>query len=270
MKHIPNRILALLFLLSAWGYIGCSSNDEPVRIDCATVSITVAVAGTTNPTSCAVSNGSITVAPTGGEEPYTYNLNNTSTFQSGATFSNLASGIYTVTVRDRNGCTGTISNIVLAAPNAPEATANAIVADASCDNDTGSVTINATGGTGTLSYSRNGTTFQASNVFQNLRAGSYTFTVRDENNCVTTLTVAVPNATGVTFNGSIRALFQNNCGGGGCHPSRGDLFTYDAARLRAASIKSRTQSGNMPPNASLTQAQISQIACWVDHGTPEE
>jgi hypothetical protein len=84
------------------------------------------------------------------------------------------------------------------------------------------------------------------------------------------VSVVVPNATGVTFNANIRALFQNNCGGGGCHPSRGDLFTYDAARLRAASIKSRTQSGNMPPNASLTQAQINQIACWVDHGAPEE
>ncbi len=258
-----------IVLLSTLVLLSCSSNDEPTKVDCSTVNLTLSVTGTTNPNSCSVNNGSITVSATGGEAPYTFSLNNSSSFQSSSTFSNLSSGSYVITVNDRNGCTQSTANVVLAAPNAPEASVESSQADTDCNSDTGILTVNAAGGTGALSYSRDGATFQASNVFTSLRAGSYVITVKDESGCTTNVNAQVGNQTGVTYNGNIKTLFENNCSASGCHPSQADLFTYSTAKSLAAGIKSRTQSGNMPPNGTLSQAQKDLIACWVDHGAPE-
>jgi hypothetical protein len=260
--------ISFLILLSSILILSCSSNDEPTKVDCSTVNLTLSVTGTTNPTSCSVNNGAITVSATGGEAPYTFSLNN-STFQSSSTFSNLGSGTFVITSKDRNGCTQSIANVALTAPNAPEASVVSTQADTDCNTDTGILTISASGGTGALSYSRDGATFQASNVFTTLRAGSYVITVKDESGCTTTVNAQVGNQTGVTYNGNIKTLFENNCAGSGCHPSRGDLFTYSTAKSLAPGIKSRTQSGNMPPSGTLSQAQKDLIACWVDHGAPE-
>jgi hypothetical protein len=46
----------------------------------------------------------------------------------------------------------------------------------------GSLTINATGGSGTYEYSRDGITFQDASAFNGLAADNYTITVRDKNN----------------------------------------------------------------------------------------
>jgi hypothetical protein len=48
-----------------------------------------------------------------------------------------------------------------------------------------------------MSYSINGVTFQASNVFTGLAAGTYTVTVRDSRNCTSTvsITIAVAGST---------------------------------------------------------------------------
>ena len=55
-----------------------------------------------NPT-CAGNDGSITVDLSGGTAPYTYLWSNSSTSQQ---ICNLASGTYTLTVTDANGCSG--------------------------------------------------------------------------------------------------------------------------------------------------------------------
>src|SRR5436853_6459810 len=75
-------------------------------------------------------------------------------------------------------------------------TASALATNPSCSSGTGSITVTASGGTGTLSYSKDGTNFQSSNVFSGLAAGSYTITVKDANGCTTTTaaTVTVPPA----------------------------------------------------------------------------
>ncbi|MFM9057406.1 MAG: SprB repeat-containing protein, partial [Bacteroidota bacterium] len=51
----------------------------------------------------------------------------------------------------------------------------------------GTITVTATGGTGTLSYSIDGGSYQASNVFSGLAAGVHTLSVKDANNCVVSL-----------------------------------------------------------------------------------
>jgi len=75
------------------------------------------------------------------------------------------------------------------------------------------VTVNASGGTGTLTYSINGGAYQQSNVFSNLGQGHYFFTVKDANNKVSgrwDLDISTPNElritslfnTGGTYGGS--------------------------------------------------------------------
>ncbi len=82
--------------------------------------------------------------------------------------------------------------------------------DATCGNTNGSLTVTTTGSG--LQYSKDGTTFQPSNVFNNLAAGTYTITVKDAANCTATATpVTIQN---VGSNISITSVTPQNatCG----------------------------------------------------------
>ena len=68
---------------------------------CPSMTLTI---NTSNTTSGQSDDGQATVNATGGDGPYEFSLDN-STFQSSNTFSDLAAGNYTVTVKDANGCT---------------------------------------------------------------------------------------------------------------------------------------------------------------------
>ncbi|ALI98382.1 T9SS type B sorting domain-containing protein [Rufibacter tibetensis] len=156
-----------------------------------------ATTATTSPASCADNDGSLTVTGvSGGTAPYTYSINGT-TFQSGTTFTALASGTYTVTAKDANGCLTTVS--VAVSKNVPTAFASSTVAS-TCGRSDGGLTIGQiTGGTAPYTYSRDGVTFQASASFANLAAGTYTITVKDANGCTFSRGVAVSNISGPVF-----------------------------------------------------------------------
>jgi len=126
-------------------------------------------------------DGEINVTVNGGQLPYAYSLNGGAS-QSSNVFSNLAPGVYTVVVTDNAGLSASSIQIVLANPNVLVASAMAITND---------IVVTATGGTGTLEYSLDGTTFQTSNQFSNQVNGTYNVTVRDANGCITTAQVTV-------------------------------------------------------------------------------
>jgi hypothetical protein len=83
---------------------------------CAGVTINLTTT-TTNATPCAPPNGSILVNATG-STGFMYNING-GTFQSSATFSNLAAGSHTVVARDANGCSSTANVTIQAAAAGP-------------------------------------------------------------------------------------------------------------------------------------------------------
>lgn len=142
---------------------------------------------------CGNANGSITAAATGGVGALQYSING-AVYQAGTVFNSLAADPYTLYVRDVNGCIKTIPVTILNLP-APVVTAN--FSPASCGAGDGTITAEATGGTGALSYSINGVTFQASNVFTGLTAGLYTVTVRDSRNCTATVAVTITSSAGL-------------------------------------------------------------------------
>ncbi|MFD2524165.1 hypothetical protein ACFSR2_24945, partial [Emticicia soli] len=142
-------------------------------------------------------NGEAEVKATGGTGAYTYKWNTGATT---ATISNLAAGTYSVLVTDANSCTATAS-VTITQP--PVLTLTGIGTEVKCNGEAnGEVTLTATGGELPYSYSKDGVTFQASNKFENLAKGVYTFTVKDKNGCLKTTTVEIkePNTLTATSN----------------------------------------------------------------------
>lgn len=268
------KLLSFGLCISLLFYTGCSSGDEPEPFDCDTSDLDISLVSDTDPTSCATNNGSIEVLATGGKAPYQYKLNSES-FGSSSTFSNLGGGSYSITVKDGNGCEKQLTpNVILTAPGAPTFVSAVKEADTECLTDNGSITVTATGGTGVLTYSRDGINFQTSNVFAGLRAGDYAITIKDELGCQSGSPLqVVPNGTGINYNNDILSILQANCNFSGCHPANGNWFDYNTAKGRAAEIKRRitlpdSNPDKMPRTGSLTGQEIADIVCWVDNGTP--
>ena len=257
-------------------YAGCSSDGEPEPFDCAVSDLVLQVLPTDidNPASCN-DTGTITATATGGKAPLTYSLNNSTTFQSSPVFSGLGPGSYSITVKDGNNCTKSVSGITLAAPDSPDVDAPVTQPDTECDSDNGSITVTASGGSGNFTYAIGGGSFQASNVFENLRAGNYVVSVKDELDCIVTVNATVPSGTGVDYDNDILPIFRSKCEFSGCHPTNGNWFDYSVASANAQKIKTRTGSKEMPlggasaPGGALSDEQIALIACWVDHGAPK-
>jgi hypothetical protein len=154
--------------------------------------ITSSASGT-NP-DCSDGTGTITVTASGGTGTLTYSKDGT-TFQTSNVFTGLVPGNYTITVKDANGCTRTTNQVTIVAPPPLELGIGEVCTNGSL----GSITVTASGGTGTLTYSKDGTTFQTSNVFTGLTAGDYTITVKDANGCTRNDLTVTFDSCGVRF-----------------------------------------------------------------------
>ncbi len=149
--------------------------------------------------SCELGNGSITATATGGISPLQYSIDGIN-YQASKVFNNLPAKNYTLSVKDANGCIKTLPVSII---NLEGPAATATSSSSSCGATDGTITVFATGGTGTLSYSLNGTTFQSSNIFLGLAAGPYTITVKDSKGCTSTVAVNIS-----TIGSSVTPLFN--------------------------------------------------------------
>jgi len=167
------------------------------------------VTATTTAASCNVNDGTIVAYGTGGITPYQYSINGT-TFQSGNAFTGLAAGSYTLIIKDANGCTNSITPVTVT--NATGLTISATSTTTSCTSSTGTITVSANGGAAPLTYSTNGTTFQSSNVFTGLSAGTYTVTVKDSAGCrsTTAMTISMVQGPSVTATATTSSCNNNN------------------------------------------------------------
>jgi len=177
----------------------------------------IAITGTVSNSTCSGSNGSITVSATGGTGSKTFSWSNGAT---GATVSNLAQGSYTVTATDASGCTATQTFNV---NGSSSMVINGVSSNVTCSGgNNGSITVNVTGGTGSITYSwSNGST---NSTISNLTAGTYTVTALDASGCSIgqTYTISSPSAVvanvtdvDITCNGTTGSAQVNPTGGVG-------------------------------------------------------
>lgn len=146
------------------------------------------------------STGAATALASGGTPPYTYSWN-TIPVQTTATASGLTAGTYTVTVDDAEGCGPVTATVTIDEP-LPLTASAAVTSPIVCPGDSTSVTISASGGTGTLVYTFNGITQTGNGVFTGIPAGSYNWSVTDSLGCgpVTgTLPVTEPDSIDATI-----------------------------------------------------------------------
>ena len=157
----------------------------------------------------------------GGFGPFTYSIDNGTTYVVGTNFPNLTAGTYPVRVRDANGCETVAQNVIVTQPD--QLVAEAVqTQDYTClqlgQITVGSVTATA-GGSGDYQYSINGGAWTASttagHTFIDLTDDTYTIRVRDAaaTSCETTLTdvIIAPLPTEPTLTSSI----TYNCDGTG-------------------------------------------------------
>ena len=255
---------SIIFMLAgSLCLFSCGGDSEPELNPCQTdapvISSVMATAA-----ACNQSTGSLVVNISGGEAPLQYSLNG-GAFQPAGTFSNLAAGNYTLTVKDANGCTASADKAVSEESNMQ--VSGQVNAQAGCGSSHGEITLAANGGSGNYTFSIDGSNFQASPNFTNLAAGTYTLTVKDNANCSATSSLRVN--TGISYDASVKSIIQNSCAISGCHvggTGRQNFTNFATIQANAANIKTLTQNKSMPKTGSLTQAQIDAIACWVDDG----
>ena len=156
---------------------------------------------------CNGGTSTISVAAGGGTPAYQYSLNGGAN-QVSNVFTNLVAGSYTIVVTDANNCT-TSTTLTITEPTLLTATATSTAV--LCFGGTADITVTANGGTPAYQYSINGGANQASNVFTNLIAGSYTIVVTDANNCTTSTTLTITEPTLLTATATSTAVL---CFGG--------------------------------------------------------
>ena len=239
---------------------------------CAGITINV-TATTVNPTSVAVTNGSISAAATG-STGFTFNING-GPFQATGSFTNLGQGVYIIVAKDLNGCTGS-SSFTLTAPNpcagvtitvSPVATGNT-----PCQPASGSISATGGGGTGPYTFSLNGGAFQSPNIFSGLAAATYSVTAKDVNGCVGSTTVAVNDLPAGPLFLAVKSVLQNNCSS--CHnaSNQNGGMNWDVDCNIVANkdrIKERAVNANpsaMPPTGLLPASERNKITNWINAG----
>jgi gliding motility-associated-like protein len=182
---------------------GCSTTNVQTVKQPAILSLTISVISST----CGNANGSANAAPAGGSGLYTYSWS-----PGGATtnpLANVLAGIYTCNITDGNGCTAS-ATAAITDKGAP-AVSMGVVTQVSCFGAcNGSASVNASGGTGALTYSWSPSGGTASGAI-GLCPNTYTCTVTDANGCsnkasVTItqppqLALTIPSSSNVNCNG---------------------------------------------------------------------
>ena len=190
-------------LHTVYVFDGTTTATYALSIDCFTF--------LTSPTtgSCGVANGSLRIDVTGNGvpasvAPYQYSIDNGVTFQSSNsptyTFSNIPNGTYLVVVKDGNNTTVTQS---VPTGGASGVSIVPVPQAAGCNNNDGSITVQASGAVTGYTFKLDNGTFGTTNVFTGVSSGPHTIYVTDGAACSTSVPVTVPlnNTLSLTMGG---------------------------------------------------------------------
>ena len=205
-----------------------------------------------------VGQATISAIGLGGTPGYSYNLNG-SAYQSSGTFSNLLGGIYTVGVKDANGCI--ISNTIQVNQPAPLSFSITSQTNIACFGDcNGLVQLTASGGTTPYSYYTQNLIQQSNSTLNGLCAGTHTVYVEDANHCqygmTTYITQPASNLTAVVS--STNATCGQN-DGSLCATVSGGTSPYSSAW----STGSTSLCNNLIPAGLYTYTVTDSNGCFV-------
>jgi hypothetical protein len=165
----------------------CTFTDQisiagPSNLLDATIAITSDYNGSS--LSCPLSvDGSILLSASGGWGNYLYSTDENGTYSNDNEFHDLSKGEHTFWIMDDSGCKSS-ATVLIEPPLSIDATT--VLIQPNCPGNFGSITINATGGSGTKEFSLDDSSYQQSNTFE-LFAGVYSIYIRDQNSCKSVL-----------------------------------------------------------------------------------
>jgi hypothetical protein len=191
------------------------TNSTVVALTAPTQPTVTAVA---TPIACNGGSAVIYATATGGTGAFTYALNS-GTFTIYDSFVVVA-GTYTVRAQDAFNCS---ASTVITLTQPPLLTLSQTASAIACNGQQSNVVLSATGGTPLYQYALNAGAFSTTSTF-NLSVGTYTFTVKDVENCTssTTLSITQPpvlsvtaSGTSITCNGATTNVVATGTGGAG-------------------------------------------------------
>ncbi len=169
---------------------GCTSVTANVVISAGTGTPSAVTGQVSKQPDCIDPTGAISInAPVGLN--FSYSSNN-SAYQTSTSFSNLASGNFTVLVKNiSNGCISSPAQFTVNAVPTPPAAPGTVITQPTCAVITGAINITSPTGNN-FQYSINNTAFQAGNSFTGLVPGSYSLTTKDiSTQCISSASIAV-------------------------------------------------------------------------------
>ncbi len=163
-------------------------------------------------------NGTFTVIGTNGQPPYSYSFDG-SPFGTTNTFSNIAAGTYTLSVRDDNSCQ---KDTQLTFTNPPAIQLATTFQKPPCNSfQNGSITVSASGAVAPYTYAFNGGPFTTQTTYTNLFSGPYPVIVEDASGCQKEFIVTLPDSIHISANLSISDIL--------CHGDTSALITVNAS-----------------------------------------
>ncbi len=149
-------------------------------------------------------DGSIGTQVQGGRPTYSYAWSNGFTT---ASINNLAAGTYALTITDSGGCPIQLSAIIQE-PTEIFSSIRQIIDNICFGESNGSITLNASGGTGPYTFSQGDGNFQAADSLINLAAGDYQLVIMDSEGCTDTLAASIAQPNEFTIDAGLAVLLN--------------------------------------------------------------
>ncbi|MDP5230713.1 MAG: T9SS type B sorting domain-containing protein [Cellulophaga sp.] len=190
------------YIINVQDQLGCTVAAQTIRIN-PTLSVSASASAITT---CATSTN-ITITATGGDTNYVYAIvaDGVTPLDTDFTTTNIlpatATGAYDVYVRDNGGAAGFCTDMfdINITQNPPIAITETVTNVTCFGGNNGAISLAITGGNGPYRYSNNGgTSYQTSNNFPNLTAGTYAVLVQDADLCTQPLSVTVNEPLAIT------------------------------------------------------------------------
>ncbi len=191
-----------------------AATTTPINIiEPAIISVTVDGTSILNLNCFNNNDGKIDITVSGGTPPFLFSWTGPSGYTASTEdINSLIAGSYNLSITDSKSCSKIIPNIaVISEP--PPLTFTYVKTDITCNGlANGTVTITASGGTPSYNYSKNGITYQGSPIFNGLTKNTYTFYVKDSNNCIQTQSISIDEPFVLQITSEIR-IDNNKCFG---------------------------------------------------------